>query len=230
VSKARNGQIPLDLPEWGGRRDGAGRPRAPGRRQTVAHEKRRRLSGREPMHVTMRLVYGLRSLRKKDTYRVVKSAIEIASKRRGFAVVHYSVQRDHLHLLIEARGNGSLARGMQSLSVRIARNLNKLLRRSGPVFADRYHLRILKSPRETRSVLLYVLNNARRHAFKEGILLAPDFVDPISSSWIFDGWTSFPPSAKSYGYTPPDLPRPESWLLRVGWRNHGSLDIRQVPG
>src|SRR5262245_24540607 len=100
MSDREKRQIPLGLPEWGGRRPGAGRPRAPGKRSGVRHEAREVLTGREPMHVTMRLVYGLRSLRKKDTYRVVKSAIEIASKRAGFAVVHYSVQSDHLHLLI----------------------------------------------------------------------------------------------------------------------------------
>jgi REP element-mobilizing transposase RayT len=182
-----------------------------------------------PVHVTMRLVRGLRSLRKKDTYRVVKAAIEIASQRTGFAVVHYSVQNDHLHLLIEADGNRSLARGIQSLTVRLARNLNKMLGRSGTVFGDRYHLHVLETPRQVHHALAYVLGNARRHAHKHGITLAKDFVDPISSSFVFDGWQNFPVEAESYGFTPPDLPRPASWLMRTGWRKHGLLDIRRVP-
>jgi putative transposase len=223
-------QLEFELPSWGGRRTGAGRPRAEGRRPGVEHERREAVSRHEPVHVTMRLVRGLRSLRNKDTYAIVKKAIELASKRPGFAVVHYSVQRDHLHLLIEAGGNGALSRGIQSLTVRVARNLNKLLRRKGAVFADRYHLHILRSPREIHHALAYVLNNTRRHARKQGIELASDFVDPISSAWTFDGWSNFPAHPNPYGFTPPDLPRPKSWLLRKGWRRHGLLDIRRVPG
>jgi REP element-mobilizing transposase RayT len=215
---------------WGGRRKGAGRRRAPGVRPGVEHETREPVTRHEPVHVTMRLVRGLRSLRSRDTYAIVKQAIEVAIKRDGFAVVHYSVQRDHLHLLIEAHGKRELARGMQSLAVRMARNLNKQLRRRGAVFADRYHVHILRSPREIHRALGYVLNNARRHAKKLGVSLAKDFVDPISSAFNFDGWANFPQHANAYGYTPPVLPRPNSWLLRVGWRKHGLLDIRRVPG
>ena len=219
----------LPLRTWGGRRAGAGRKSSNGR-PGIKHEQRKRVNGNEPMHVTMRIVRGLPSMRKKQTYAIVKMAIEIASKREDFAVVQYSVQRDHLHLMIEADGNASLARGIQSLTVRLARNLNKLLRRKGPVFSDRYHLRILKTPRETYLALGYILNNARRHAHKESVHVDDDFVDPISSAFTFDGWASFPRHARTYGFEPPDLPDARTWLLRVGWRHYGPLDIRLVPG
>jgi REP element-mobilizing transposase RayT len=196
----------------------------------MSHDRRKRVNGNEPMHVTMRIVRGLPSLRRKKTYRVVKTAIELASQRGDFAVVQYSVQKDHLHLMIEARGNASLARGIQSLTVRLARNLNKLLSRRGTVFSDRYHLRILRTPRETHLALRYILNNARRHAKKEGVELARDFVDPISSCFVFDGWKNFPRDPESYGFDPPVLPRASTWLLRVGWRKHGLLDVRRAPG
>jgi REP element-mobilizing transposase RayT len=177
----------------------------------------------------MRLVRGLKSLRKKDTYRVVKSAIELASKRVGFAVVHYSVQSNHLHLLIEADGNRSLSRGIQSLTVRLARNLNKVLGRSGTVFADRYHLHLLATPREVHHALAYVLNNSRRHAHQQGFALAKDFVDPISSAFTFDGWANFPREPNTYGFTPPNLPRPNTWLMKKGWKKHGLLSIQRIP-
>jgi REP element-mobilizing transposase RayT len=218
-------ELPLPF-TWGGERKGAGRPRTKG---GMSHEARKRVTQHSPVHVTMRVVRGLRSLRKKDAYRVVKAAIENASKRDGFAVVHYSVQSDHLHLLIEADGNASLARGIQSLCVRLARNLNKLLGRRGTVFGDRYHLHVLSSPREVHHALSYVLGNSRRHAHKRGVKLPKDFVDPISSSFVFDGWQNFPPTPNSYGFAPPDLPSPTSWLMRTGWRQHGLLDIRKVP-
>jgi putative transposase len=226
----RSRQLEFELFSWGGRRKGAGRRLAEGRRPGVKHERRKAVSRHHPMHVTMRLVDGLKSLRNREMYAVVKSAIEIASKRVGFAVVHYSVQTNHLHLLIEADGRASLARGIQSLGVRIARNLNKLLRRRGVVFADRYHVHTLRTPREIHHALAYVLNNARRHAHKRGVKLEKDFVDPISSCWNFDGWANFPPRPKTYGYTPPQLHEPQTWLLRTGWRRHGLLDIRCIPG
>src|SRR5687767_10310871 len=156
-------QLPFDLPQWGGKRSGSGRKPA-GSKPQMKHERRPRVTGNEPMHVTMRIVRGLPSMRKKKTYRVVKSAIEIASKRQNFRVVQYSVQKDHLHLMIEADGNKLLARGIQSLTVRLARNLNKLFCRKGDVFTDRYHLRIIKTPREAHLALRYILNNVFRHA------------------------------------------------------------------
>ena len=36
--------------------------------------------------------------------------------------------------------------------------------RRGSVFADRYHDRVLKTPREVRNALRYVLGNGRKHA------------------------------------------------------------------
>ena len=214
---------------WGGKREGAGRPPT-NDKAGLKHERRTPVSGNEPMHVTMRIARGLPPLRTRKYYAVVKMAIELASKRADFAVVHYSVQRDHLHLIVEADGTGSLARGIQSLTCRLARNLNKLLGRRGPVFSDRYHLHVLTSPRETANCLHYVLNNTRRHAKKEGVALERDFVDPMSSSFNFDGWSNFPPAPKTWGYTPPVLPEATTWLLRKGWQKYGPFDIRRVPG
>jgi REP element-mobilizing transposase RayT len=216
----------LGLPEWGGKRKRAGRKRG----RNTSHVGRERVSRHAPMHVTMRLARGLPSLRKKDRFIVVKAAMELASKRPGFAVIHYSVQHNHLHLMIEAADNKTLARGMQSLSVRIARNLNKLLRRKGTVFSDRYHLRVLKTPTETRLCLLYILNNSKKHAKQDGVPLAPSWVDPFSSASRFDGWLNFPSRYATYGIEPAELPGARSYLLNHAWRKRGLLDIRRVPG
>jgi hypothetical protein len=119
---------------------------------------------------------------------------------------------------------------MQSLSVRIARNLNKLLRRKGPVFSDRYHLRVLRTPPETRACLLYILNNAKKHAREHGVPLEPSWVDPFSSARRFNGWLNFPARYATYGIDPAELPAARSYLLNHAWREHGLLDIRRVPG
>ena len=79
---------------------------------------------------------------------------------------HYSLQGDHAHLIVEAHGKDALARGMKSIAARLARALNRVAGRSGPVLDSRYHHRSLRSPREVRRALAYVLLNARRHLAK----------------------------------------------------------------
>ena len=83
-------------------------------------------------------------------FRAVRRALTGARARFGFRLVHFSVQRDHLHLLAEASDRRALSRGMQGLSIRVAKAVNRRLGRRGAVFADRYHARALKTPREAR--------------------------------------------------------------------------------
>jgi putative transposase len=74
------------------------------------------------------------------------------------------VQHDHLHLLVEASSKRELSAGMRSVVIRIARYVNALLGRRGRYWADRWHGRGLRSPREVRNALVYVLANFRKHA------------------------------------------------------------------
>jgi putative transposase len=150
----------------------------------MAHARRERASWHAPCHVAVRLVPGLPSLRAFRLFRVVRAALA-ATK---FAhVVEYSVMSNHLHLLVEAASARALSRSMQSITIRLAKRLNALLRRSGRVFADRYRSRSLRSPREVRNALVYVLNNFRRHADQSGPRLPLSFVDPYSSAGFFEG-------------------------------------------
>jgi putative transposase len=120
-------------------------------------------------------------------------------------VVHYSIQGNHLHLLVEAAGRDSLAKGMQGLAIRIAKTLNRLFDRKGKVWADRYHAHVLKARREVANVLRYVLGNFAKHASRRGERAS--FADPFSS-------------VRFLGYVDLDAPvaPPSTWLLRVGWR------------
>jgi hypothetical protein len=96
------------------------------------------------------------------------------------------VQRDHLHLIVEAEDTRSLSRAMQGLSVRIAKALNRALGRKGKVFADRFHDRVLTSPKQVRHALAYVLCNARKHGVAPPIRggAGPSWVDPCSSAGL----------------------------------------------
>lgn len=214
----RTMQREIEFPQWGGVRRGAGRKRTT-RRRRVPHVARERHVQRHPLHVTLRLADGLPSLRADRAHAVVRGALRDASDRLGLRVIHYSAQTDHLHLVCEATDQRALARGMKGLAVRLARALNRLWNRAGAVLGDRYHVRALKSPREVRFALAYVLGNARKHGLRLATLL-----DPCSSAECFDGWGATSMSRPSI------LARATTWLLAKGWRLHGPLDPHATPG
>jgi REP element-mobilizing transposase RayT len=162
-------------------------------------------------------------LRNKRCYRAIEKAFIAGCRREGFRVCHHSVQRNHIHLIVEARDSRALSRGIQGLSIRIARKLNRTLGRRGKVFADRYFARILRTPREVRNALGYVLNNAARHRFgKKRTGWQEYWFDPYSTASYFDGWRR-KASVRVVPTGPLPMAEPETWLLRVGWRRHGLL-------
>jgi putative transposase len=142
----------------GGVRPGAGRkPKGP--RAGVPHVARPALSGREPLLITMKVADHVWNLRARRAFDRVMRSFAAAQQRFGTRLVQYSVQRDHIHLIAEAVDEVSLSRSMQGLAVRIARTINRLMDRKGAVFADRYHERVLRTPRQTRWAIRYVLTN-----------------------------------------------------------------------
>ncbi|MBI4878731.1 MAG: transposase [Planctomycetes bacterium] len=211
----------------GGRRPGAGR-KPKGERAGLSHRTREKLAARFPVHVTVRLEQGLPRLRDAKTYRVLKGAFAAGCDRFGFRLAHYSVQTSHLHMICEGKDREALAKGMQGLLIRLAKALNRLWERHGRVFADRYHARILRTPREVRNALCYVLNNARRHAARLGKAL----LDPFASGFWFGGWKETAgrlPRGLSDRDGDPPLARARTWLLGLGWRKRGLISMREVP-
>ncbi len=171
------------------------------------------------------------SLRTRAFLGELRASLRLARERRGFRVAHYSVQRNHLHLLVEAAGKEALGRGMKGISARVARAAQRVLGRSGPILHGRYHLRVLRTPREVRSALSYVLLNARKHWRERHGAPPPVRLDEASSGRWFDGWRDGlafgaprePPAA-------PEVAPPRTWLLALGWRRHGLIDPAEVPG
>ena len=204
-----NRQLKLQLPQWGGNRKGAGRPRTrkhpgligPG----VPHLQRPELNPRYPVHVTVRVRPGVGYLRSYRPARIVQQALADARERFGVRVVHYSIQGNHLHLIVEAEKRAALARAMQGLGIRLAKRLNALAQRHGAVFADRYHARPLRTRREVANAVRYVLGNYHHHARE---YLPPRWIDPLSSA-------RFLRTVPDHD-APVTLPR--TWLLRIGWR------------
>ncbi len=205
-SSAKQGELPYK--SRGGPRKNAGRPKVTD--ETVPHLTRAPLASRFPVHVTVRLRRGLPRLRKARTYRMLRAKFLAGCERGGFRLVEYSVQNNHIHLLVEAKDRGALSRGVQGLLVRVARGLNKLWERRGKVFAVRYHDRILRTPTEVRRALVYVLQNAKHHGrwLRQGI-------DGFSSGPWFRGWR------EPVELTTPEVrptAEPGTWLLRGGWK------------
>jgi hypothetical protein len=222
----RNAQLGLELDErrgWGGRRPGAGRKPGPARR--VPHRRRSGVAARFPAHVTVKLRAGLPSLRSVQLVRSLERSFAAACNRGDFRLVHYTLQITHAHLLVEATDADALGRGMMAVGARIARALNRTFSRRGPVLAERFHARVLRTPREVRHALAYVLLNARRHTRR---LTAALLIDPASSGRWFDGWRNQPVAEATVGALP--VSRPCTWLLGAGWRRHGLIDPSEVPG
>lgn len=185
---------------------------------------------------------GLRTLRGFRTYPVIRRALCAARDRLGVRVAHFSVQGDHIHLLVEAADARALGRGMKGFGVRIARGLNRLAGRSGQVVADRYHARALRTPREVRAALVYVLQNGKKHArpAERQMRRQRSWIDPFSSAAFFDGWSDacrvLVPSRDVSAHPlhrdnpPRPVAAPRCWLLRIGWRRGGGpIDSSEMP-
>jgi len=223
-------QAELPLRRHGGRRAGAGRKPKHGV-AGVGHGPRGVLAARFPALVTMKLLRGLPRLREAAARRVLLAAFAAAGERPDarFRVVHFAILNDHLHLLVEAADRGGLARGLQGLAIRIARTLNKLWTRKGRVWADRYHDRVLKTPREVRNALVYVLQNGRKHAAEGREIRVEQPIDVYSSAPWFDGFRE-EVRVRGLPDAPAPVARPRTWLLSRGWRRHGLLSVDERPG
>ena len=211
-------QHELVFTTWGGKRRGAGR-KPKGDRALAPHSTRPKRSRHEPVHITMHLRSGLPSLRDSATRRVLETHLSRGADRFGFRLTHFSIQSNHIHLIAEVEDARALTRGMQGLSVRIARWLNKFWGRKGKVFSDRYFAKALTRPKAVRNALVYVLQNSRKHGSQH------QGIDPFSSGVWFDGWERPPPEEKRRC---PCL-RPRTWLLRKGWRKYGAIRFEESP-
>lgn len=225
--KTRKRQGILEFVGRGGKRPGAGRKCQPGKKPGVSHHGRASHDARYPVHVTLRLVAGLPNVREKEIYLAIEAAVRAGRDRFGFRAVEFTVLSNHMHFLVEAESTRALSRGMQGLKIRIAKAINRVLGRSGKVFADRFHTRALRTPTEVRNCLVYVLNNTKHHSKTPADRWAKRVVDPCSSAKWFDGWDG-PVESLRISEVRPGA-QPETWLLKSGWKRQGLLSPAEVP-
>ena len=223
----------------GGKRAGAGRP-PKGKRSSERHQARPTHDPRQPVHMTIRVAADISGLRKRDMYMAIREATITTAKREGFHLVHFSIQSNHLHLIIEARSKRAIARGMQGFQISAAKHINRVIserkgeQRKGAVFPDRYHARPLRTPREVRNAIAYVLNNWRRHREDRAGFTKSWKLDPYSNAADFPGWKELGDSPFMYrtpaSYLPLVTWLPKTWLLRHGWSKHPAISVHEVPG
>src|SRR5450432_1476237 len=201
-----------------------GNGRVTGLRPRIPHRARPKHDENHPVHVTMPSGRLLPSLRKQMVFVAIRRAL--AKTWRGwFRVVQFSVQTDHIHMIVEAADTVALSRGMRGVSIRLARRINQVARRKGNVFSDRYHARALRTPREMRHCFVYVLLNFRKHLGRAAA------VDPASSGFWFHGWKT-PPATAPPGWEGDEVvpvQPPRTWLARKGWQKYGLIDVTEQP-
>jgi putative transposase len=185
----RRRQTAFEFKTHGGKRRGAGR-KPKGEKAGIPHTRRAGFGSPQPVHVTLRVLPHVWNLRSRRSWRVIGRALGIAAYRFTTRLCEFSVQGNHIHLVVEAATTAALAQAMQGLGIRVARGLNRMMRKKGRVFADRYHAHVLRTPTEVKRAVHYVRNNFAKH-------VGARYVDEYSSA--------------NPAFT---LPRPETWLLR----------------
>ena len=229
---AKGEQLAFGFRSRGGARRGAGRKPRAERVGFLPHLTRERHRAYEPVHVTVRAVRSAPNLRSQIVFAALR-AIFARSSEKGFRLLHFSVQGNHVHLIAEGDDGVAFARGMQRLLSRAAMAINALARRSGSVWRDRHHREALTTPSQVRNTFAYVLFNHRKHEMASGSPSDAALVgfDPCSSTQWFEDWSPAcpapPASLASAG--PPIVARPRTWLANRGWKTWGLLRADEVP-
>jgi REP element-mobilizing transposase RayT len=232
--------------KWRGKQPGrkpkrSGRPGSP-------HKMRASFKAGQPLHVVLGVNPAVGSLRKRFMYRALRAATIAAAlrelhfaERGAFRIVHISIQRTHVHLIVEADHKAALSSGLQGFQISAAKHINReyskhaklARRRRGNVFVDRYHSEVIASPRQARHALSYVLNNWRKHREDRTRAARHWRVDPFSTGWQFAGWAERADEQllwrRRATYEPLVVYLPQTWLLRVGWKSHGLISFCEVP-
>ena len=213
-----------------------GRPKKKNNKAS-SHSSRPVISSKTPLHITIKLTSFFHCLRNKKMVQAFKRAVLLA-RSNGLRIIHFSLQDNHAHLLIESESKELLSKGMQSFGITFSKNIQKVyteetaIKAPRQVYEERYHCHILTTVRETKNALSYVLRNSYRHG------KTPTLADVYSSILLIEGQS---PWDKLFGDKPANweyyfqnlldledfrsrlkelLDEPSSWLLRFGWLEH----------
>jgi REP element-mobilizing transposase RayT len=224
-------QIPIPFPQKGGRPKKA-------EEKLKGHRSRPSISGKTPLHITVKLLEFFQYLRNKSIAKAFKKAI-ICARKQGLRIIHYSLQDGHAHIIVEADNNEILSSGMQAFGISFAKNVRKHFFENikdkndatppSQVYKERYYIHILTTPREVKNAIAYVLRNSYRHG------KTPNLADLFSSIVLIEDislWEKlFGDALASWEHYFKNLldkenfknrlreflDSPQSWLLKTGW-------------
>lgn len=223
AGKRTKRQVEFEFRTWGGPRAGAG-PKSTRERPALPHRTREEFQPYQPIHVTARVASHVWNLRSQRAFAVFHAAVDAVRGQSDLRVTHFSVQGNHFHLIVEAESKDALSHGVRTVFIRIARGLNRMMGRRGPVLEDRYHMHVLRTPAEVRNAIRYVEGNFESHAARRGERVSGRWVDPFSSAA-----NTVPRKGQGVLFPEPITSEPRTWLLRNAW---GRAETRrpEVPG
>ncbi len=169
-------------------------------------------------------------LRQRRVYAAMLRVLAGYLGRPDFRIVHISIQRDHIHLIVEAADELALSRCMRSFTINAARAINAACKRSGKVFRFRYHAKQITTRRYAHNVLIYVLNNWRKHGEAGRGVGSRAALDGYSSARSFAGWSKRARSVSEHFDDPLPVSPPQTDLLAWEWEWFGKIDPFHVPG
>jgi putative transposase len=209
----------------------------------VHHRARPIHKGRHPVHITLRARHGLPSFRQQLVHALILRVLRDQRRRAygtTFQIVHFSIQSNHLHMIVEAddgptpqalleerkeRRRNPLRSGVSGFVIAFAKRLNAMFKRKGKVWDDRYHRHDLQSPHEVKTSVRYVINNFRKHGH---LTFGTGAFDYYSSAQHFDGWSE--PLFSQFSEPEPwTETAPRTWLLAQGWKRHGLIHPAETP-
>lgn len=150
----KNTQLSLTNPKR------AGRP--PKNDKGIRHIERPKFYRSRSLHLTIKVRENKADIQTKKILRKLQYAI-LRARLKGLRVIHYALEYNHVHLLVESTTHETLHKGMQSLGITLAKGINKLKGKKGTVYKHRYHFRQISSRRDLKNVIQYILQNHKKH-------------------------------------------------------------------
>lgn len=128
----------------------------------IRHIERPRFNRPRSFHLTIKVKSNKADIQNKKILKALHHAI-FRGRLKGLKIVHYTLEFNHVHLLVEASCNRVMHSGMQALGISLAKAINRFKSLKGSVYKHRYHYRQISSPRDLKNVLHYIFHNGIKH-------------------------------------------------------------------
>ena len=139
----------------------------------IRHTKREEILRPSPLHLTIKLKKA--NIQNKVILNGLRHAI-MRARLQGLKIIHFSLEKNHVHLYVESQNNEILGRAMKAFGVSLVKKINRHFKTNGSCYKTRYHLHILRSATEVKRVIHYILNNGIKHRRTSSL------IDPYNSS------------------------------------------------